>query len=164
MSKQLPKTKNMVIPIMMNNKHEYESNSKTNVSLDNKQPGISSNNAYGSTNMSFNNQLGMTFNDSYDSSNIGNYLMGYNNQCKVNLGNPCGSNKMKILGINNQSSMNFNEMRNFNTSNHSRGSLTNEFGLNINMIKDGLNNQFGLKTWPTQAYLMIINQSTKFLI
>ncbi|XP_021909830.1 putative uncharacterized protein DDB_G0282133 [Carica papaya] len=144
-SNQLSKPENMVNLMMVNNKYEYSSNRNNNMSFNNSQPGISSRDACGSTNMSFNNQLGMTFSDSYDSRNIGNHLMGFNNQYGVNfLDDPCGSN-MKNLGMNNKSIMNFNEMRNLSIGYQSMGSLVDEFGSSINVVDSGLDHQFGFE-------------------
>ncbi|XP_021909828.1 stress protein DDR48-like [Carica papaya] len=145
MKNRLSKPDNMVNLMTVNKKYEYGSNNNINVSFNNNQPGISSNDACRSTNMSFDDQLGIAFSDFFGSDNTGNYLMGFENQPRVNFWSiPCGSN-METLGMNNQSGMNFSEMRNLSIDNPSMGSLTDEFGSSIKMIDSGLNNQFGFE-------------------
>ncbi|XP_021909829.1 probable cyclin-dependent serine/threonine-protein kinase DDB_G0292550 [Carica papaya] len=145
MRNRLSKPDNMVNLMTVNKKYEYGSNNNINVSFNNNQPGISSNDACRSTNMSFDDQLGIAFSDFFGSDNTENYLMGFENQPRVNFwSTPCGSN-METLGMNNQSGMNFSEMRNLSIDNPSMGSLTDEFGSSIKMIDSGLNNQFGFE-------------------
>ncbi|XP_021909827.1 putative uncharacterized protein DDB_G0286901 [Carica papaya] len=63
MRNRLSKLENMVNLMTMNKKHEYGSNNNTNISFNNNQPGISSSDACRSTNMSFDDQLGIAFSD-----------------------------------------------------------------------------------------------------